>query len=453
VLIILLITSACHCRVLDFPTNSRPAVKVSCSTPDLEAPEVHSIALAPWPQIVAETNPLSAVMNVTDDLSGVVNVLLYLSGPNRNISAQLMGTLADGAPTNGTWILTGTLSSRVQPGSWAVTSVIVQDRVQNQRSYNESQIIAIFGPLTLLISGTKGENNAVYISQLMIQNNDSPRAGPLIYTPNFLAHVTLTVQRPNSVACSKNFGPYPLYFCMDPASVEDLSERGDPAPRICHSAVNSQDCSFGSAGSVYRFQFVSYLQLTDSVPKIVNGTWRFTEIGLVDTAGHGVLYQPSKPAGSSSSIQVFPAYLNTEFEVTGGVLDTVPPNCTVFSTSPAAVDTSLSDQQVTVFYDCQDMGTNPVGLLGVSASLRNFNNTLMVNALEGSSIAGRTGVSITIPRFSSGVYSLETVTAYDQARNTVRFTHWATVSAGEPSPGCSVWLLLCLVCCLIASTV
>lgn len=120
-------------------------VEIEDPTPDLEAPQLNQISTSS--QTLTPTTPVKITANITDDLSGVKNAVIYYKKPSGTTRSYTF------VYNTATKLFEATISVGTvdEPGEWKVSSVYLNDNKDNSISIGQSQFD--FSLLNLQVSG------------------------------------------------------------------------------------------------------------------------------------------------------------------------------------------------------------------------------------------------------------------------------------------------------------
>jgi len=163
-----------HCTFLNFAKGLLLLVAVVVALPALATQDKNPPVLTSFtfsPQSVDVTNgtaTFNVTLQATDDLSGTVYVSVDWISPDRTNVVGGGLSLTSGTGLNGTWTGTFTVPQFVEPGTWNIGEMILEDAVNNTKFYYQSDLQALGFPTTLqVIDGTSvaivsGTNPSAY---------------------------------------------------------------------------------------------------------------------------------------------------------------------------------------------------------------------------------------------------------------------------------------------------
>jgi hypothetical protein len=119
---------------------------------DITPPTLTSFTFAPN---AVNTTTTSANVNVTaqltDDLSGVEECLVFFTSPSGQHSVGTRLNLTSGTDLNGTWQGQIVIPAYSEPGTWVVSEISAADNVGNGWLYTTSQVQALGFPTNLQV--------------------------------------------------------------------------------------------------------------------------------------------------------------------------------------------------------------------------------------------------------------------------------------------------------------
>ena len=345
---------------------------------DTTPPTLISFTFAPN-SVDTTTNsaPVTATAQLSDDLSGVVECLVFFTSPSGKHSAGTRLSLISGTNLNGTWQGQIIIPAYSEPGTWVVSEVESADNLGNGWLYTTSQVQALGFPTALQVTSQQD------------------------ITPPTLISFTFTPTSVNTTSTSANVNVTAQISDDLSGVVECLVFFTSPSGK--HSAGTRLSLISGTnLNGTWQGQII--------IPAYSEpGTWMVSEIESSDNVGNGWFY-------TTNQIQAlgFP----TALQVTSQQ-DVTPPTLNGFTFTPASVNTTSTSASVTAtaqisddlsgVVECLVFFTSPSGKQSAGARL---------NLVSGTNINGTWQGQIFIPAYSEpGTWTVSEVSSSDNVGN------------------------------------
>ena len=304
------------------------------SDPDTTAPVLESFAISPTSVDVrnGSTATITATARITDDKSGVAQVLVVYrspSGANRIFISFSPGNRTSGTEHVGDYSTQITIDPNRESGTWTVESVSTRDVVGNTRSYTEAEARAL---------------GAVDFTVLSNRDATPPRISAVRVIPNLL-----------DVSGSNGFARFEWDATDEGGSgvaAATIALGSPPDGRQLMQAQGSISTSGVNAvtltGDAFTRTFTpnagfSELGLSQySTP----GVWTVFYVQVYDRANNVTTYQGAELAALLGPTPFF--------EVRSNPTDLLEPTVTAFRFSPASIDVSSAPATVSVEFDVAD---------------------------------------------------------------------------------------------------
>jgi len=360
-----------------------PGAAAAAICSDTTGPKLTAFARTPGAvNVKVKDKTVTITAHATDDLSGVAGIYVSLTSPakhgvSRSTSAYLRRV--SGTPTSGGWKGTATIHRWTINGSWHVTSVYLNDRV----------------------------NNYTYVSQSQLQSAGYATALKVASNPDLIKPTAKSFSlKPKSV--NTRSGKKTVKVA---ATIKDKGGSGVSGGYVSFGR-SGPGGSYGTGTVLSRKRGTSTYVGTMTVPKFADAIspakWKIS-LFVQDKAGNYTSYD-AKAAGRK--------HWPTTLKVTT-TPDAVAPKLTGVSVSPGSVDVSTKSGKVTVTATATDRvsGTR-------SVSVR-FTDSVSFSSLTGyltlKSGTGRNGTwkgSIHVPLcYQAGTYVVSNATLYDTTGN------------------------------------
>jgi hypothetical protein len=286
---------------------------------DTTPPQLVSLTLSPATVNVTTSDaPVTATVQVTDDLSGIYAIQVAASSPS---GKQFV--FASFGPPNVALTVTTPITLVIprfsEPGTWTIANVGLVDRAVNQSNLSSSFLAAAGFPTTFTVIDTDPDTTPPVLNQVTYTPSQvDVSTGPATIT------VDLSVTDDRSGITFPSPVSSPLDFVL-------TSPSGKQQRFL--SGFSFQLLSGNSASGVWQatLQMARY-----SEP----GQWSLTSLSLIDHARNQKTYSAADFAALGSAIP--------PLTVTSSPADSLPPQLTTLSFTPAFIDTSLGPQTVQV---------------------------------------------------------------------------------------------------------
>ena len=349
----------------------------------------------------ASDQEITVTAHITDDLSGNsgargVYSFVSFTGPSGQGYSEAIFTDAQrvsGTPTDGIYESQMTVPQWSAQGTWKVSNLRLIDEAGNHQSLSASDLAGQGFPTTFQQTGAGDDT--------------PPQLTDFSFTPTSIdtsasdQEITVTAHITDDL--SGNSGARGVYSFV---SFTGPSGQGYSEAIF----TDAQRVSGTPTDGIYESQM--------TVPQwSAQGTWKVSNLRLIDEAGNHQSLSASDLAG-----QGFP----TTFQQTGAGDDT-PPQLTDFSFTPTSIDTSASDQEITVTAHITDDLSGNSGARGVysfvrfsSPSEQQYGNATFIDGtrISGTALDGVYQDSFTLPQFSQcGTWKVSLLRLIDEAGN------------------------------------
>ena len=360
---------------------------------------------------------IAVTVRVTDDVAGLETAPSLLgrilfaspSGTTHVFAEVHPSHLVSGTPLDGTYMVTMVVSQFAEQGTWTLSSLFFQDRVGNQATLPAAAAAAAGFPTSF------------------------DQTGPGDTTPPVIAGFSFT---PSSVNTSTSDQTITVTVRVTD-DVAGLQTASSLLGRVLFASPSGTTHVFAE---VQPFHLVSGTPLdgtyvvTMVVPRFAEqGTWTLSGIFFQDRASNHATLSAAAAAAAG-----FP----TSFDQTGPG-DTTPPVIAGFSFTPSSVDTSTSDQTITVTVrvtdDVAGLETAP-SLLGrvlfasPSGTTHVFAEVQPFHLVSGTPLDGTYVATMVVPHFAEqGTWTLSSLFFQDRVGNHATLSAADVAAAGFPT--------------------
>jgi hypothetical protein len=317
-----------------FPLFLAPWLQRALAQGDVTPPTLLSVSVSPNP-VDAQQSPQTVTIQLgaSDNLSGVdfeepqfIYDAVTFTSPSGNETINVRGatfSLVSGNTMNGVWQSTFTVSNYSESGAWTLTEVTFPDAVGNFQAYNATQLAALGLATTLTVESTPDTTPPQLTGLTLTPASVNVSAGPQTITATF----TLT-DNLSGVFFPTGANNSFVFQISSPSGKQSQSRSG------------------------YDFKMVSGIptngtwEITFPIPQYSEpGTWSIQQLTLQDAANNSVTLS----AAAISALGLSP-YIT----VASTPSDTVPPQLVSLGFSPQFINTSSSEQTVTVTLTATD---------------------------------------------------------------------------------------------------
>src|ERR1022692_4398432 len=317
-----------------FPLFLAPWLQQALAQGDVTPPTLVSVKVSPDP-VDAQQSPQTVTIKLgaTDNLSGVdftepqfIYDAVTFTSPSGNETINVRGatfTLVSGTPLNGVWQSTFTVSNYSESGAWTLTEVTFPDAVGNFQAYNATQLAALGLATTLTVESTPDTTPPQLTGLTLTPTSVNVSAGPQTITASF----TLT-DNLSGVFFPTGANNSFVFQISSPSGKQSQWRSGNDFTMISGTPLNGQ------------------WQITFPIPQYSEpGTWSIQQLTLQDAANNSVTLN----AAAISALGLSPS-----ITVASNPSDTIPPQFVSLTVSPTSINTSTSEQTVTVTLKATD---------------------------------------------------------------------------------------------------
>jgi hypothetical protein len=351
----------------------------------------------PSVSVLASSQTVAVTAHVTDDLSGVASADITFESPNgKQATARAGFTLVSGTATNGTYEAIVTFEPFIQTGTWKVRTIHLTDNVGNEAVLSSTQLEA------------KGFPDSVTVTS--VEDSTAPALASFAISPSSVnvtsASETVTVTAEITDAQSG----------FSHGSVVFESPNGKVITNDASFSRVSGNASDGIYEAKVKFK-----------PFVQSGTWKVSNVNLVDAVNNEANFSSSQLEGKS-----FP----TTVSVTSNE-DTEPPVLTGLTMTPATINTATSSQLVIVTATITD------NLAGFDTGFIQFesengkhktNQAAFATKLSGTETSGTWEAVVNFREsLESGTWKVNSLTLADNAGNQTSLSAAQLESKAFPS--------------------
>lgn len=335
----------------------------------------------------------SATAQAVDSLPGIFGVGVSWESPDGQTYVGGGMRLTSGTDLNGTWTATYTVPQYVQPGTWTIASLSIEDNLGNEQIYYASELQAMGYPTTLQVTS--------------IQETGPPS-------------LTLFDYKPLSVNVTKA-----------PATFNATAQAVDSGSGVFGVGVSWQSPDGKTyVGGGMRLTSGTNLNgtwtATYTVPLYVEpGTWTIASLSIEDNIGNEQIYYASQlqAMGYPTTLQV------------ASVQDTEPPVLSYFDYKPLVVDVTNGAATFSATAKASD---NLSGVSAVGASWQSPNGETYVGGgmrlTSGTNLNGTWTATYTVPQYvEAGIWTIASMSMWDNAGNEQLYYASQLQSMGYPT--------------------
>jgi anti-sigma28 factor (negative regulator of flagellin synthesis) len=368
------------------------------SIEDEAPPSLVGLSISPSSvNVMSESKSVNVGAHITDDKSGVASASITFESPNgKQTTARAAFTKVSGTEIDGMWEATVTFEQFIQSGTWKVKSVHLEDNVGNKADLG-----------AVLLEG-KGLPTTVQVES----NEDT--APPALAT---------------------------LSFAPTPVNVESTNQTMTVTAEITDnlSGFASGSVVFESPSGKVITNVASFLKVSGTATKgiyeakvafkrfIQKGTWKVSNVNLVDKVGNEVNLSASQLEGKA-----LPATVNVE-----SIEDTEPPALAGLTITPRTIDTATSNEDVIVIAHITDnlSGFNKGFITFESENGKHQTGQSNLNVkLSGTETDGSwEGVAVFKQTLESGTWKVSSMVLTDNAGNEISYSAAQLEAKGFPA--------------------
>jgi Secretion system C-terminal sorting domain len=332
---------------------------------DTQAPVMTSFSFSPT-SVDVSTGPanLTFSANITDNLSGVNNVIILIRLPNGTFLSNY-ATLSMGTNLSGTWTVNFVIPQLSQAGTGNLFQVILYDVLNNSRSYSSANF-----PMGSSASFT------------VINTNPSDNAAPAL-----VSFVTAPISV--DVSTSSKIVTVTANLTDNLSGVRTVSANIKLPNGSTINSFGTLPLPLTALDGLWEMQF--------TIPKFtLGGPANIISLNAVDTAGNQITY-------SAKSMPILGTIGDTIFTIINSNPDNVAPSLASFTVTPPSVNITLAAKSIAVTATASD---NIAGVKSATITIRLPNNTYQsTNAVyditSASTRNGRWDAMFTIPLLAS----------------------------------------------------
>jgi hypothetical protein len=335
----------------------------------------------------------SATAQAVDTVPGIFGVGVSWESPDGQTYVGGGMRLTSGTDFNGTWTATYTVPRYVEPGTWTIASLSIEDNLGNEQIYYASDLQAMGYPTTLQVAS--------------IQDTEPPS-------------LTFFSYKPLSVDVTKA----PATFNATSQAVDSVS--GVSEVGVSWESPNGKTYVGGGMRLTSGTDLNGTWTATYTVPQYVEpGTWTIASMSLWDNAGNEQLYYASElqAMGYPTTLQV------------ASIQDTEPPVLSYFDYKPLTVDVTNGAAAFSATAKATD---NLSGVSAVGVSWGSPNGQTYVGGgmrlTSGTDLNGTWTATYTVPQYvEAGTWTIASMSLWDNAGNEQLYYASQLQSMGYPT--------------------
>jgi hypothetical protein len=319
----------------------------------------------------------SATAQAVDGVPGIFGVGVSWESPDGGTYVGGGMRLTSGTEFNGTWTATYTVPQYVEPGTWTIASLSIEDTLGNEQIYYASELQAMGYPTTLQVAS--------------IQETGPPS-------------LTFFNYKPLSVDVTKA----PATFNATAQAVDSGS--GVLGVGVSWQSPNGKTYVGGGMRLTSGTNLNGTWTATYTVPEYVEpGTWTIASLAVEDNLGDEQIYYASQlqAMGYPTTLQI------------ASIPDTEPPVLSYFDYKPLVVDVTNGAATFSATAKASD---NLSGVIGVGVSWESPTGQTYVGGgmrlTSGTDLNGTWAATYTVPQYvEAGTWTIASMSLWDNAGN------------------------------------
>ena len=334
---------------------------ITLSAQDTQAPIMTSFNFTPASVDVSSSPAnLTFSANITDNSSGVNNVIVTIQLPNGTLITQ-NAALNSGTNLNGVWQTVFVIPQLSLSGTGNLLQMILFDNSNNPRSYSSINFPALGTPTFTVINTNPPDN----VAPVLVSFDIAPIP---VDVSTSSKNITVTARLTDNLS-----------------GVRTVSANIELPNGSTINSLGTLPLPLTALDGMWELEF--------TIPKFtLPGTANIASLNAVDSSGNQITY-------TAMSMPAIGTFGTTGFNIINSNPDNTAPSLTSFTVTPASVNITLAAQNIIVRATASD---NIAGVKSASVTIRLPNNTFqsttaLYDITSSSTLNGQWDATFTIP--------------------------------------------------------